>query len=47
VHQFAPVKIEADTSQHVAITAPNVDLLDAKTVWGDAHGAAIVAKSKS
>jgi hypothetical protein len=38
--------IEAHASEYVTITAPNVDLLDAKTVRGDVHGAAIVAKSK-
>ena len=32
--------------RHVTVTAPNVDLLDAKTVRGDVHRAAIVAKSK-
>jgi hypothetical protein len=39
--------IEAYPAEHVTITAPNVDLLNAETVGGDVHGAAIVAKSKS
>jgi hypothetical protein len=33
--------------QHMAITAPYVHILDFKTVLGDSHTAASLAKSKS
>jgi hypothetical protein len=47
MHQFAGAKLEADTLQHMTITAPNVDLLDLETVSGSIHRGASVAKSNS